>query len=165
MYRLLLIVLVLATLSCKKDNGGDGIKEEDKAKAASFSALIQKHEYRLTKYYSDEFIDYDITDTEVKSEKELWPYVSEWLKDDAYAFMPNNDVKVTQNAVKIPTDNADVITKRWTVAADKDGVRFNFIGHEYQYLVYRLVSFDDTKLLVWAKWNDHKVYSEFTAIN
>jgi hypothetical protein len=164
-----LLFVLMTFVACKKEKSApaeeaDPIPEEIKAQAAEFTALIQKHEYHLTKYYSLEGIDYDTTDTEVKSETELWPYVSEWLPDDAYTFQSTGDVKVTQNAVKIPENNNSIVMARWSVAATKDGVRFNFVGHQYQYLVYRLVSFDDTKLLVWAKWNGHKVYSEFSVI-
>jgi hypothetical protein len=159
-----LAALALMLFACKKEES-DGIKEEDKEKAATFAALIQKHDYKLTAYYAETPIDYDIEDDVVKQETELWPYVSPWLYDDAYTFKANNDVIVAQNTEKIPTDNAATITKRWTVVADKTGVRFNFIGHEYQYLVYYLVSFDDTKLKVWANWNGNKVFSEFTALN
>ena len=164
----LLIVSLTFLFACKKENDkgdGDGIKEEDKQKAAAFSSLIQKHSYKLTKYYSKTPIDYDNTDDVVKQETDLWPYVSAWLFDDAYIFKPDNNVDVEQNAEKIPTDDADVIHVRWSVAADTKGVRFNFVGHEYQYLVYYLESFDDNKLIVWAKWNENDVYSEFTAVD
>lgn len=84
----LLLVFVIF-IACKKEKAAlveevDPISEGIRAQAAEFTALIQKHEYHLTKYYSLEGIDYDTTDTEVKSETELWPYVSEWLPDDAY---------------------------------------------------------------------------------
>jgi hypothetical protein len=157
-------VCVALSFACKKEKD-DGIKEEDKQKAAAFSALIQKHEYRLSAYYSKTPIDYDITDDVVKQETDLWSYVSPWLLDDAYIFKPDNNVDIEQNAVKIDTDNSDVIHVRWSVTADKKGVRFNFVGHEYQYLVYYLVSFDDNKLVMWADWNGNQVYSEFTALN
>lgn len=162
----LLIVSLTFMFACKKEkNEGDGIKEEDKQKAAAFSALIQKHSYKLTKYYSKTPIDYDNTDEVVKHETDLWPYVSAWLFDDAYVFKADNNVDIEQNEVKIPTDDADVIHVRWSVAAYAKGVRFNFVGHEYQYLVYYLESFDDNKLIVWAKWNGNDVYSEFTALD
>lgn len=164
-YRILTVAVCISlSFACKKEKD-DGIKEEDKQKAIAVSALVQKHEYRLTAYYSKTPIDYDITDDVVKAETDLWKYVSPWLLDDAYVFKADNNVDIKQNAVKIDTDNSDVIHVRWSVAADKKGVRFNFVGHQYQYLVYYLVSFDDSKVVMWADWNGNQVYSEFSALN
>jgi hypothetical protein len=47
------------------------------------------------------------------------------------------------------------------VFADAEGVGFDFIGHEYQDLPYRLISFSDTNLVVSAQWNGKKVISEY----
>jgi hypothetical protein len=161
---LLFVCSVLAIYSCKKSST-DPVSAEDKAKAKQVADIMLTHEYHLTKYYSLTPIDYIDTDAVVKSETDLWSYVSPWLPDDTYSFN-STDVTVNQNAIKIPTDSSPVIKRTWYVAADKDGVRIDFIGHQYQVLQYRLVSFTDTNLVVWAYWNNNKdkVYSEFNVV-
>ena len=139
---LIVILLVVAIISCKKGDEGDGIKPEDKEKAAALTTLLQSDQFRLKKYYSETPIDYIDTDQVVKSETDLWQYVSTWLHDDAYIFNSNGTVTVQQNTLKIPTNTAETITKNYKVAADKNGVGFDFVGHEYQDLKYRLISLD-----------------------
>jgi hypothetical protein len=57
-----------------------------------------------------------------------------------------------------------VLTRNYAVQADKDGVAFKFVGHEYQDLNYRLISFTDTNLTVSASWNGKKVISEYKTL-
>jgi hypothetical protein len=161
----ILLTFFTCFFACKKEKSANPISDADKKRAADVTALIQNHEYRLSKYYSESPIDYIDTDQVVKAETDLWPYVSNWLLDDNYAFASNGDVTINQNAVKIPTNSAPVIMSKYLVVADKDGVRFDFVGHEYQTLKYRLVSFTDTAILFWATWNGKKVFSEYKALN
>jgi hypothetical protein len=162
---LLFAVTVLALFSCnKKSEAPDPVRSEDKAKAAALSDFLKSEKFRLTKYYSETPIDYIDTDQVVMQETQLWPYVSLWLKDDAYSFETNGDVLVYQNDDRIPTDTAAVLTRHFSVAADAQGVGFNFLGHEYQDLAYRLISFSDSNLVVWATWNGKKVISEYKTV-
>lgn len=157
---LIVICFVVFVISCKKSDS-DGIKPEDKEKAAKLETLLQSGKFRLTAYYSDNFIDYIDTDQVVKQEKDLWQYVSAWLHDDRYVFDGKGNVTVEQNTIKIPTDNSATLNRQYAVRADKDGVAFDFIGHEYQVLKYRMVTFNDTLLTVSATWNGKTVKSEY----
>ena len=157
---LIVICIVVFVISCKKSDS-DGIKPEDKERAAQLQSLLQTDKFRLAAYYSNSPIDYIDTDEVVKSETDLWHYVSAWLHDDRYVFGGNGNVTVEQNTVKVPGDNSATLNRKYEVRADKDGVAFDFIGHEYQPLKYRLVTFNDTMLKVSATWNNKTVISEY----
>jgi hypothetical protein len=160
---LLVIMLVVVVFSCKK-NESDGIKPEDKEKAAALTTFLQSDQFRLKKYYSETPIDYIDTDQVVKAETDLWPYVSSWLHDDNYVFGSNGNVTIEQNAMKISTDASATLTRPYQVKADQTGVSFDFVGHEYQPLQYRLITFNDTMLKVSASWNGKTVISEYNTL-
>ncbi len=162
---LLVAVIAVALFACKKNSEApDPIRSEDKAKAAALSEFLKSEEFRLTKYYSDVPIDYIDTDQVVMQETELWQYVSNWLKDDTYSFRDNGDVLINQEATRYDLDTAAVLTRHFSVTADTGGVGFKFLGHQYQDLDYRLISFSDTNLVVSAKWNGKKVISEYNTV-
>ena len=159
-----LIASAFIVIACNKKDDDvvvDPIDPADKAKAEALSDFLENDKLHLTKYYSETPIDYIDTDQVVMQETELWQYVSLWLKDDAYTFDPSGNVAVEQNVDRISTDTSAVLTRHYEVFADKDGVGFDFIGHEYQDLPYRLISFSDTNLVVSAQWNGKKVISEY----
>ena len=164
MKRVLPVILIsFAIFSCKKNNS-DEIRPEDQAKAAELTIFLQGNSFQLKKYYSEKPIDYIDTDQVVKSETELWSYVSVWLHDDAYVFGQDGSLSIQQNLNKFPSNGSETISKKYEVAADKDGVGFKFIGHEYQDLNYRLISFTDTTLKVSASWNNKTVISEYNVL-
>ena len=154
------ILLVFTVFSCKKDDS-DGIKPEDKEKAAALTTMLQSDSFRLKSYYSETPIDYIDTDQVVKSETDLWSYVSNWLHDDAYVFSSDGSLTIRQGAIRIPSNGSGTITKSYAVTADQEGVSFDFVGHDYQTLRYRLISFTDTGLKVSATWNGKTVISEY----
>lgn len=160
---LIVIVLVAVVISCKKTES-DGIRPEDKQKAAELQTYLQNEKFRLKKYYSETPIDYIDTDQVIKAETDLWQYVSNWLYDDEYVFGANGNVSVEQGAIRIPTDSTPTLTRNYAVKADKSGVAFDFIGHEYQALKYRLINFNDTTLKVSASWNGKTVISEYNTL-
>jgi hypothetical protein len=164
MKRPLIIIIAIAIFACNKKETADPIKPEDKAKAAALTEFLKKEQFRLKKYYSEVPIDYIDTDQVVKAETDLWPYVSLWIKDDAYIFKNNGEVTIQQNNDRIQSDTSPVLTRNYAVQADKDGVAFKFVGHEYQDLNYRLISFTDTNLTVSASWNGKKVISEYKTL-
>ena len=160
-----LIALLFIVFACnKKDDPPvvvDPIDPADKEKAAALNEFLQNDKLYLTKYYSETPIDYIDTDQVVMQETDLWPYVSLWLKDDAYSFDAAGNVTVEQNDDRISTDTSAVLMRHYEAFADEDGVGFDFIGHEYQDLPYRLISFSDTNLVVSAQWHGNKVISEY----
>jgi hypothetical protein len=165
---LFVLAMAFAVASCSKDDDDnvvvDPISDEDKAKAAALTEFLKSDRLRLTKYYSETPIDYIDTDQVVKAETDLWDYVSNWLKDDTYIFDASGNITVEQNANRISTDTSAVLMRHYEVTADEQGVGFDFIGHEYQELPYRLISFSDTNLIVSATWNGKKVISEYNTV-
>lgn len=167
MKKLLVFVFLLSTLACDKDDDNnnnppdDGIKQEDKDKAAALQTFLQANGFQISKYYSETPIDYVDTDQVVKAETDLWQYVSPWLKDDRYTFGADGQVTIQQNTVTLPSDATPTLTRPYAVAADQNGVAFDFLTNEYQPLEYRLITFNDTLLKVNATWNGHTVVTEY----
>lgn len=161
-----LTVALLATgilSSCKK---GDDVSAEDKQRAEEFKSYVSAKQFRLTDYWSDKAIDYVEDDTEVKSETELWPYVSYWIKDDVNVFDLNvNKVTITQNAQKFEGIADESFTRDFSIGADKDGPYFNFVNYQYNPLKYRLVEFGGDSFTVYVDWHSGaKVFSKFTLV-
>jgi hypothetical protein len=148
--------------SCKKDEASP----EDKKKAEEFKAFIVSKKFQIQDYYSDKAIDYDEEDTEIKSETNLWPYVSLWIKDDFNIFDVNSGkVTITQNANKIQGNTAEIITKDFSIGADKNGAYFQFLNYQYNPLKYHLVEFTGDHFLVYVDWHSGaKVYTKFHVI-
>jgi hypothetical protein len=162
----LIFILAFVLFACKKGDSTDNpsvdpIKPEDRERAAQLTQMLENNRFSLKAYYSEEPIDYIDTDQVVKSETELWQYVSPWLKDDVYAFQADGNVNIEQNSVKIESDASPVVIRQYSVEPDEQGVAFKFVGHEYQNLDYRLISFTDSVLKVYALWNGKKVISEY----
>lgn len=175
MNKIMLVAVLLSAgaflSSCKKgdDNNTppdvDPIPQENKDQAAALSTFLEANDFRLTRYYSDNPIDYIDTDQVVKEETDLWDYVSVWLKDDRYKFQSDNQVSIQQNENKIPSDNSLILMRPYEVKPDENGVSFKFMGHEYQPLDYRLITFSDSLVVVSALWNGKEVKSEYKVIH
>lgn len=165
MVKYLTIALIAASFigSCKKESGASA---EDVAKANAFKAYIVGKQFQVSQYYSDKPIDYVTTDTEVKSETDLWPYVSLWIKDDLNSFdVASGKVTIQQGADKISGNNAATLVYDFSIGADKNGPWFNFLNYQYKPLKYNLVEFTDTYFLVYVDWTDGaKVYTKFSVI-
>ena len=166
MNKLSLIVFILIALltACKKE---DEASPEDKQKAEDFKSYVVGKQFQLESYTSDKPIDYVEDDTEVKSETDLWPYVSLWIKDDFNVFDPaSGKVTITQNAHEIETISDDVFTRDISIGADKNGVHFDFLNYQYNPLKYRLVEFTADHFTVYVDWTGGaKVYSRFKVLN
>lgn len=161
-----LIVALLATgilSSCKKE---DGASSADKQKAEEFKSSVVSKKFQVKQYYSDKPIDYVEDDAEVKSETELFNYVSAWIKDDWNVFDPSaGKVTITQNANKIEGNASEVFTKDFSIGADKKGVYFNFLNYQYNPLKYRLVEFTGDYFLVYVDWHSGaKVFTKFQVV-
>ena len=103
--------------SCKK---GDDVSAEDKQRAEEFKSYVSAKQFRLSDYWSDKAIDYVEDDAEVKSETELWPYVSYWIKDDLNVFDLNtNKVSITQGAATFDGITDETFTRDFSIGADK----------------------------------------------
>lgn len=152
--------------SCSKKDDPPQVNPEYTKKAEDFKVFVQAKNFRIKNYYSDKPIDYIEDDNQVKSETELWQYVSPWLKDDNNVFDPAaGTVTITQNAEKIPSDASATITKNIRIFADNTGPYFDFLSHEYQPLRYHLVDFADNYFIVYADWHSgEKVYTRFEVV-
>jgi hypothetical protein len=162
---LAIVFLAIGSLtSCKKESGASAA---DVAKAEAFKAFIAGKEFQVSEYYSDKPIDYVETDTEVKSETNLWPYVSLWIKDDLNSFdVATNKVTIQQGADKIAGNDAATLVFDCTIGADKNGPYFNFLNYLYNPLRYHLVEFTDSYFLVYVDWHSGgKVYTKFSVVN
>jgi len=160
---LLVAILISLLSSCQKESGQQA-SEADIQKSENFKTQISTNAYRAEKYYSKTPIDYITTDDEVKSETDLWGYVSLWIKDDSLVFKGDQAIFYQLNN-KINTDNSPTISRSYSIGADKDGVYMNFVNHEYNPLKYRLESFDETGFVIYAEWQSKTVYSRFAKIN
>jgi hypothetical protein len=175
----LVTMLCCVFLACKKDsddpapnpppnngpgNGTDTLTENE-LQANALDSFLQVNSFQLTKYYSDSAIDYIDDDSVVKSETDLWAYVSTWLKDDTYTFGSDGNVTIHQNANKHPSDSSETLTRPYEVSADDDGVKISFLTNDYEPLDYRLESFSDTLIKVSAIWNGKNVKSEYTVVD
>lgn len=149
--------------SCKKEAGAS---PEDIKRAEEFKAFIVSKKFQIQAYYADKPIDYVEDDTLVKSETELFNYVSIWIKDDWNVFdLSTNKVTITQNTHKYEGISADVFTKDIAVGADKKGVYFDFLNYQYGPLKYRVVEFSADNFLVYVDWHSGaKVYTRFHVI-
>lgn len=161
-----LTVALLATgilSSCKK---GDDASPEDKQKAEEFKSFVAAKQFTLVDYYADKAIDYVEDDAEVKQETDLWPYVSNWIKDDHNVFdVSSGKVTITQNANKFSTISEDVFTRDFSIGADKSGPYLDFVNYQYNPLKYRLVNFTAEGFTVYVDWHSGaKVFSEFKVI-
>lgn len=157
------LMSIILFASCKK---GDDISAENKQKAEEFKASVVAKKYQVKEYYSDKPIDYDEQDDEVKSETDLFQYVSPWIKDDWNVFdIAAGQVSITQNEHKFADINDEVITKNFAIGADKEGVYFDFLNYQYQPLKYRLVEFTNEYFIVYADWHSGtKVFTKFSVI-
>jgi hypothetical protein len=173
---LMLWVIGFLLMACDKDsdpapndpnNGGNDTTQNpdpNELQAAALDSFLQSNTFQLTRYYSDSAIDYNQSDSTVKSETDLWPYVSPWLKDDTYTFGDDGNVTVNQNENKIASDSNATFTRPYTVVADDEGVKFTFLTNEYESLDYRLIQFSDTLLTVSAVWNGNTVKSDYRVV-
>lgn len=157
------LVAILCVSACKK---GDEVSAENKDKAEQFKASIVSKKYQVSEYYSNTPIDYNEDDEEVKSETDLFAYVSPWIKDDWNVFdVSSGKVSITQNAHKIPSDSSEILSKDFSVSAEKEGVIFNFLNYQYQPLTYHLVEFADDYFVVSTDWHSgEKVYTKFVVV-
>lgn len=154
------ILLLTALFACKKE---DPIPEENIQLANAFTASIQQHHYRLVSYISETPFDYDLTDT-VGAKTNHWQYVSYYLKDDILQFNTDGTVLVNQYTNFMPGIPDQNFTRPYKVAADHEGVRFDFMNFTYDPLTYRVISFSDSSFVVKAKYNGEDVISTFKVL-
>jgi hypothetical protein len=154
--------LLLAT-ACSKS-----VSEEDNAakqRATDFQANVQAHKYKVAAFYADKPIDYITSDTEVKSETDLWAYVKEHIKDDENYFGSNGALTIDQKIVKMPGNDTQTINGSYSIAARGTDVIVTFVDYAYKPLEYKLQEFDNAYFTVYIDGpNGSKLYSKYARV-
>lgn len=159
-YSLLLAFLSLALASCQKElsfENGQPLPETPKE-------ISRK--YQLKDFYSDIPVDFDEQDDTVKSETELWSYVKDYIKDDIDEFFNDSTlVRVFQNDVRMPGNDAATMDKYYLVGTDSEGQYMSFIGPDYEPLKYRLQVMNEDYFIIYVKWrHGATIFSRFERI-
>ena len=139
---------------------------EGEQRAAQFRSFIVSKKFQVKDFYSDKPIDYIEDDGEVRSETELFKYVSSWIKDDWNIFeVSTGKVNITQNAVKISGDDSEILVRNFNIGSDNAGVYFDFLTYRYEPLRYRLVEFTDNHFIVYVNWKSGaKLFTKFAVV-
>lgn len=135
-------------------------------KDEQFKNAILERRVQLKAFYSDIPIDYIENDDTVKQETNLWPYVSEHLKDDYTTFKTNGtDLMIEQNAVKVPGNDSAVLHRNYYVAKDDLGIYMNFLDYQYRPLRYEINQVGDGYFILSIKWKQGAtLFSRFEVI-
>src|SRR5688500_1089424 len=115
LHLLCFIGILCAGTACTKS-----ISEEDSAakqKASAFQTSVQAHKYKLVQFYADKPIDYITSDTEVKSETDLWAYVKTHIVDDENYFGANGALTIYQKGVKMPGNETESVNGEYQIFA------------------------------------------------
>jgi len=163
-YSMMAIMLCLLA-SCSKELSLE-LGDVDAAKTKAFHDLVATKKFQLKGFYSDVLVDYIENDDTVKQETNLWPYVSNYLKDDYNIFLPNGtDVTVMQNQIKMPGINEEVLHKKYHVSKDKYGVHIDFLDYKYSQLKYDLYKTGTGYFILSIKWKQGAIlYSRFEVV-
>ena len=152
---------LVSLMGCKKElsleQSASYIKE-----AQDFKAFLTDKNFRLTAFYTDTPIDYVENDAEVKSETNLWSYVSGYLKDDTNTFHDDLTVDIAQNAIVMPGLTTAVLSRTYSIGSDGVGVYMQFLDYEYNPLTYRLKEISADHFIIYFLWkNGISLYSRF----
>lgn len=166
MKRLLyLFIAALAITSCEKDlsyEGGVIVQPEPKPEPEPTDTAPK---FQLTAFYSDIPIDFDKSDSEVKSETDLWSYVFDYLKDDYFVFSSDTTVEVIQNAIKKPGLNDEILYRSYHLGSDDLGEYIVYLSYDYEETKYRLYEMSEDHFVIGLMWTDGaRVFSRFDRV-
>lgn len=165
LHTMLVIGSLIFATACSKSGAGGEDDSAAKQRASDFQTNVQAHKYKVAAFYSDKPIDYITSDTEVKSETDLWAYVKEHIKDDENYFGANGSVTIDQKAIKIPGNEAQTINVNYTIAARSADVIVTFVDYAYKPLEYKLHEFDNAYFTVYIDGpNGSKLYSKYARV-
>ena len=153
----------LGMTACQKS-----LSEENgvvKTRSDDFQASVLSHKYKLVSFYSDKPIDYITSDTEVKSETDLWPYVKQYLIDDQYFFGANGALSIHQMASKMPGNDTESINASYELSMKGTDVMVKFVDYMYSSFEYKLHEFDNTYFTVFVDGpSGSKLYSKYARV-
>lgn len=160
---MLVISTLLLVTACSKT-----VSEEDSAakqRASDFQASVQAHKYKVVSFYADKPIDYITSDTEVKSETDLWAYVKDHIKDDENYFGANGSLIIYQKANKIPGNDTETVNSSYSIGVKGSEVVVTFVDYAYKPLEYKLQEFDNAYFTVYIDGpNGSKLYSKYARV-
>lgn len=156
---------LLAFSSCGKELSLE-LGDVNAVKEKQFRDIIVMKKFQLKAFYSDMPIDYDEKDDTVKQETNLWPYVSNYLKDDYNYFQVNgSDVTIIQNALKMPGLTDSILSKKYFVTKDDNGVHIDFLDYQYHPLKYDISKVGTDYFILSIKWKQGStLFSRFEII-
>jgi hypothetical protein len=160
------IALILFSLtSCEKELSLE-LATITPVKEVELQDFILDKKFRLVDFYSGIPIDYVQNDDTVKQETNLWPYASEYLKDDDNIFDPNGtDVTINQNISTIPGNDAPVLHRKYSIIKDNNGVHLTFLDYQYNPLMYDLYKIGADYFILSVEWKPGvTLYSKFEVI-
>ncbi|MGB8192962.1 MAG: hypothetical protein WCF67_13625 [Chitinophagaceae bacterium] len=161
-------MLVLFGALCFGTACNKTLSEEDSAakkRAEEFQAAVLTHKYKISAFYSDKAIDYITSDTEVKSETDLWGYVKEHIKDDENYFGANGTLTVYQKAARIAGNDAETINTGYGIGAKGADVAVTFVDYSYKPLEYKLLEFDNAYFTVYVDGpGGAKLYTKYARV-
>jgi hypothetical protein len=122
--------------------------------------------YQLKAFYSDIPVDFIEDDDIVKSETDLWAYVSDYLKDDIDVFTENDtEVLIHQNDIKMPGNDEPILYKKYYIGTDSEGMFMNFLGPTYEPFSYRLQEINEDYFIIFLRWNQGaSLFSRFERV-
>lgn len=161
-------LLFIAGIACLATSCSKSLSEEDaatKQRSADFQASVLAHKYKLVAFYSDKAIDYITSDSEVRSETDLWGYVKPHIVDDENYFGANGELTIYQKASKMPGNDSEEIKKDYAVSVRGTDVIVKFIDYLYIPVEYKLQEFDNAYFTVYIDGpSGAKLYSKYARI-
>ncbi len=164
-YSLILFIATTLFAGCSKELSLENGKPADPVGPVEPAKEISR-KYQLKAFYSDIPIDFVETDDVIKSETDLWSYVKEYIKDDINElFNDSTLLRIYQNEIKIPGNDAPVLEKYYRIGTDAEGKYMKYMGPEYELLHYRLLEFNDDYFIIYLKWrHGSTIYSRFDRV-
>lgn len=155
-------MLLLVSSSCTKNNG----EEIQRKKAEEFRASVQGKQYKLVDFYSDLPIDYIETDTEIKQETDLRPYIKRYLLDDENNFNTDGSLTINQKADRIPGDEPLILNRKYAVRWSATDALIDFVDYYYIPLTYKLSEYSPTTFTIYLNWykGNAKIYSRYELV-
>ena len=159
--RILLLSIVSGFLFISCDKNG----KENEEKANEFKTFTAAKKFRIIAFYSDKPVDYDESDTEIKAETELWPYVRSYIIDDINRVVDNNQVHIDQMSAKYPLNNEATLIRPFKVSSDSKGAYLDFVDYFYEPLKYKLLEFKNNYFIIYIDFhNGSKLFSKYELV-
>lgn len=161
-HQLAIVLAIGLFLSCSKDTGNAAQQK----RADEFKAETKTMRFQLVDFYSDKPIDYDESDTVVKAETDLRPYIKTYLPDDINWLDSTGRLVIDQGQVRIPQNDSATLYRNWQLKWDNSNLYLDFVDYYYQPLRYTVSDFSTDGFTIFLSWHTGgaKIYSHFARI-